>query len=108
MNEDIGKFGYHSMQQKTNKTKIMKRTSLRTFKVTFLTSNVFVFYKNLLCRLGNLCLRHKHLGRRTFFVSNVMLMIGSAHERFDEYFYILMYHCRYFVWAKIRIVIIIK
>ncbi len=58
MNDDIGKFGYDSMQQRTKKTKFMKSTSLRTFKVNFLTCNVFVFYKNLLCHLQSSCLRH--------------------------------------------------
>ena len=41
---------------KNKKTKFMKRTSLRTFKVKFLTCNVFVFYKNLFCRLRSSCL----------------------------------------------------
>ncbi len=36
MNDDIGKFGYDSMPQRTKKTKIMRRTSLRTFKVIFI------------------------------------------------------------------------
>ncbi len=36
----------------------MKSTSLRTFKIKFLTSNVFIFYKNLLCRLQSSCSRH--------------------------------------------------
>ncbi len=43
MNEDIGKFGYDSMQQRTKKTKIMKKMSLRTFTAKFLTCNGFVF-----------------------------------------------------------------
>ena len=58
MNDDIAKFGYDSMQQITKNTKFMKSTSPRTFKVKFLTCNVFVFYKNLLCRLRSSCLRH--------------------------------------------------
>ena len=55
-----GKFVYDSMQQVTKKTKFMKSTSLRTFKVKFLTCNVFnfVFYKNLLCRLRSSYLQH--------------------------------------------------
>ena len=58
MNDDISKFGYDSMQQTTKKDKIYEKTSLRTFKVKFLTSNVFILYKNLLCRLRSSCLRH--------------------------------------------------
>ncbi len=45
MNEYIWKFVYDSMQQRIKKTKIMKRTSIRTFKVKFLTCNVFVLQK---------------------------------------------------------------
>ncbi len=58
MNNDIAKFGYDSMQQITKKTELMKTTSPRTFKVKFLTCNVFVFYKNLLYRLRSSRLRH--------------------------------------------------
>ncbi len=34
------------------------RTSLRIFKVKFLTCKVFACNKNLLCRLRSSCLRH--------------------------------------------------
>ena len=44
MNEEIRKFVYDSMQERT------KKRQERTFKVKFLTCNVFAFYKNLLCR----------------------------------------------------------
>ncbi len=37
---------------------LKKNNSQRTFKVKFLTCNVFVFYKNLLCRLRSSCSRH--------------------------------------------------
>ena len=47
-----------SMQQGTKKNKIMKRTSPRIFNVKFSTYNLFLFYKNLLCRLRSSCLRH--------------------------------------------------
>ncbi len=48
--EDIGKFVYDSMQQKTKKTKKYEY-DLTTFKVKFLTWNVFVL-------LRSSCLRH--------------------------------------------------
>ena len=55
MNDDIGKFGYDSIN-KNKKDKINEKyLTIRTFKVTFLTCNVFVFYKNLLCRLQSSC-----------------------------------------------------
>ena len=56
--DNIGKFKYDSMFKRTKKTQFMKSTSLRTYKVTFLTCNVFVFYKNLLCCLRTSCFRH--------------------------------------------------
>ena len=58
MNEDIGKFGCDSMQQIAKKRKIRRHTSLRIVKAKFLTSDVFIFYKNLLCRERSSCLRH--------------------------------------------------
>ena len=45
INNDIGKFGYDSMQQRTKKTKFKKSTSLRTFKVKFLTLTCLYFTK---------------------------------------------------------------
>ena len=48
MNEDIGKFGYDSPQQTTKKTKIMKKTSLRTFKVKFLHATCLYFTKTFM------------------------------------------------------------
>ena len=56
MNNDTEEFGYDSMQQRTKDTKFMKSTSIKTFKVKCLTCDVFVFYKNLLCRLRSSCL----------------------------------------------------
>ena len=44
--------------KESKKGKFMKSISLRIFKVKFLTLNVFVFYKNLLCRLRSSWLRH--------------------------------------------------
>jgi hypothetical protein len=54
INNNIAKFGYDSMQQITKKYNL----SPRTFEVKFLTCNMFVFYKNLLCPLRSSCLRH--------------------------------------------------
>ncbi len=51
MTNDIGKFGCDSMQQMNKKDKISEQClTIKTFKIKFLTCNVFVFYKNLLCR----------------------------------------------------------
>ncbi len=43
ISDDIGKFGYNSMQQRTKKDKIYEKfLTFTTFKVKFLTCNVFV------------------------------------------------------------------
>ena len=44
MNDDIGKFGYDSIQQRTKKTKFMKSTSLRTFEAKFLTCITCLYF----------------------------------------------------------------
>jgi hypothetical protein len=46
MNEDMGKFGYDSTQQRTKKQKIMKMASLRTFKVKFKLVKCLYFTKS--------------------------------------------------------------
>ncbi len=43
MNDDIGKFGEDSMKQGGKKLQNKKTKSQRTFKVKFLTCNVFIF-----------------------------------------------------------------
>ena len=58
MNDDIAKFENDSMQQITKKVKIYEKYLTKNLKIKFLTCNVFVFYKNLLCRLQSLCLQH--------------------------------------------------
>ena len=55
MNDDNGKFGYDSMQQRT--AKVPHLETLR-ISVRFLTCDVFVFYKNLLCRFRSSHLCH--------------------------------------------------
>ena len=83
MNDDIAKFRYDSMQQITKKTELMKTTSPRAFKVKLLTCNVFVFYKNLLCR-SHVCSRHNVYNcckRKRYF--NIKVNIFS-HVEFNE------------------------
>ena len=59
INDDIaGNLGTIACNKEQNKTKFMKSTSLRIFKVKFLTCNVFVFCKNVHCRLRSSCSRH--------------------------------------------------
>ena len=58
MDENIGKFVCGRMQNEQKKTKIMKRSSLIIFMVKFLTCNIFVFCKNLLCCLRSSCLHN--------------------------------------------------
>ncbi len=60
MNQDIGKFGYDSVQQRKKKDKnYEKDLTIRTFKVKVLPNcNVFVFCKNLLCHLRSSCSRY--------------------------------------------------
>ena len=53
MNDDIEKFGYDSMQQRTIKRKIMKSTSLRAFKVKFC---ILYLYCKCVCILQKLAL----------------------------------------------------
>ena len=53
MNEELKILGNLCMRtiackKEHKKAKIMKMTSLRIFKVKFLTCNVFVFYKNFM------------------------------------------------------------
>ncbi len=57
MNEDIGKFGQDSMQQE-GKIKIYEKYLTENLQVKLLTCNVFIFYKNVLCRLRSSCSRH--------------------------------------------------
>ena len=54
------KFGRDNMQQRTIKAKFISSTSLKTFNIgkVFNSCNVFVFDKNLLCRLRGSCLLH--------------------------------------------------
>ena len=42
----LGMLGTTVCDKEQKNTKIMKRTSLRTFRVKFVTCNVFAFYKN--------------------------------------------------------------
>ena len=51
MNDDIAKFGYDSMEKRTKNPKIYQKSPHQEPLRKGLTCNVFVFYKNLLCRL---------------------------------------------------------
>ncbi len=60
------------------KDKIYEKDLTKTFKVKFLTYNVFVFYKNLLCRLPCMLNEYTYVNHVSFKVSSFTLLYNTA------------------------------